>query len=534
MKLSLHTIEHELGAAVAGSSIASDACEPALEYPALFNASEHRLFEHIAYVASSDDIDASKEKIRRQLSRNPHLTLAFICLGEPPAFCLEAKNCDVLWVDDRQNESKAFNAVQEAFQRFNAWERELGMIVEQGGELPGLVNESLKVFKNDICITDPFSRVLAHRVFRNVRFPREQTDLIKEGAYLPKGMLFDGVRDEQDGENFTSPLPTFSTMQAFDCTVLRSTIGLSPEYAIVLSIHPNFQPVGKKDCAPALTLASAIERLYRASSATGGSRPFINAHSSLKSLILGRQVSDADLVQSAIAQGWSQDADEYQCLCIDFASSLQVQDCCFMRPYAAVCSRLQATFDCVAFVVENRIVAALNRSRMGMEDDRLANDLGRFAEDHHLIIGSSAPYLGLRSLRDSYRQAFAALRMGYVGGSEELVPFPAHALEIGMNFIMKEMAPERFCPKELLELAQQDHDLFVALKTYLLSNCNSSEAGKRLSLQRNSFVYRLEKARRLLGLDLDDPDTRLLLLISFKLIDLYGLSNIEPLAQPRS
>ena len=103
-----------------------------------------------------------------------------------------------------------------------------------------------------------------------------------------------------------------------------------------------------------------------------------------------------------------------------------------------------------------------------------------------------------------------------------------------MNFIMKEMAPERFCPKELLELAQQDHDLFVALKTYLLSNCNSSEAGKRLSLQRNSFVYRLEKARRLLGLDLDDPDTRLLLLISFKLIDLYGLSNIEPLAQPRS
>ena len=86
MKLSLHTIEHELGAAVAGSSIASDACEPALEYPALFNESEHRLFEHIAYVASSDDIDASKEKIRRQLSRNPHLTLAFICLGEPPAF----------------------------------------------------------------------------------------------------------------------------------------------------------------------------------------------------------------------------------------------------------------------------------------------------------------------------------------------------------------------------------------------------------------------------------------------------------------
>ena len=473
-------------------------------------------------MASSDDIDASKEKIRRQLSRNPHLTLAFICLGEPPAFCLEAKNCDVLWVDDRQNESKAFNAVQEAFQRFNAWERELGMIVEQGGELPGLVNASLKVFKNDICITDPFSRVLAHRVFRNVRFPREQTDLIKEGAYLPKGMLFDGVRDEQDGENFTSPLPTFSTMQAFDCTVLRSVVSVSRDYALILSVHPNYQPVGKKDCAPALVLAEALKRLSAAFGRMEGGDHYISVHSTLKAIVQGKQVPD-----SALAQGWNRDADEYACLCIDFMPNLQIQDCCFMRPYVSVCNRLQALLDCAAFVIDSRIVAVVDCTQMPGGEDGLHAEIARFAADHRLVAGASAPYFGLRSLQSSYAQAFAALRMGYAETDRHLVRFADHALDIGMNFIMKELGPERFCPRALIELTQHDHELYVALEAYLKANCNSSVAARRLHLQRNSFVYRLEKARKLLGMDLDDPDVRLLLLISFKLIDLYGLDNME-------
>lgn len=55
------------------------------------------------------------------------------------------------------------------------------------------------MFRNDLCITDPFSRVLVHRVFRHERFTREQTDLIKEGECLPQNMVFDGIEDELGG-----------------------------------------------------------------------------------------------------------------------------------------------------------------------------------------------------------------------------------------------------------------------------------------------------------------------------------------------
>ncbi len=531
MKFNLYTIEHELGTIVLGSSLHSDCNDPRLDYPILFNAGDPRYFENIVYVTIDKHLEESKDRIKRYLSHNPDSTFSCICVGEPPAFCLEAKNCDIVWIDPNESRTGAFNSVQKVFQRFNTWERELDMIVERSGELSDLANASLKVFRNDICITDPFSRVLSHRVYRSNLFAREQTDLIQEGECLPKSMVFDGIEDERAGEDFTSSKPTFSTMKAFHCTILRSTVSISPGYALILSIHPNCQSVGPKDCAPTLVFATAIKRLYAAFDAAENGNSYISAHSTFKSLVQGKSVPDSDLVQCSITLGWNRDIDECVCFCIDFMPTMEIQDCCFMRPYASICSHIQSYLDCVAFVLDARIVVVANLSSAGMSKNDLYAKIGQFAEDYRLITGASEPYAGLRNLQDSYHQAFSALRMGYAG-SQPLVRFGDHALDIGMNFIMKEIGPEHFCPRALVEIAQSNPSLYLVLETYLNGNCNSSVAAKQLRLQRSSFVYRLEKARKLLGLDLDDPDTRLLLLISLKLINLYGLDNMDCLAPP--
>ena len=41
-------------------------------------------------------------------------------------------------------------------------------------------------------------------------------------------------------------------------------------------------------------------------------------------------------------------------------------------------------------------------------------------------------------------------------------------------------------------------------------------------MHRNSVIYRLNKIQEILGLDLDDPDVRLRLLISFKILELQN------------
>ena len=279
MKLNLYTIEHELGGIVAGASLHSDCNAPKADYPILFGVGDHRYYDNIVYVAASRHLEESKDKIKRYLSQNPGLTFSCVCIGTPPAFCLEAKNCDVVWTDGQESRSRTFNAVQRVFQHFNAWERELGAVIDRGGELADLVNASLKVFRNDLCITDPFSRVLVHRVFRHERFTREQTDLIKEGECLPQNMVFDGIEDEREGQDFASFAPTFPVMKAFDCTVLRSVVSVSRDYALILSVHPNYQPVGKKDCAPALVLAEALKRLSAAFARMEGGEHYISVHS---------------------------------------------------------------------------------------------------------------------------------------------------------------------------------------------------------------------------------------------------------------
>ena len=45
---------------------------------------------------------------------------------------------------------------------------------------------------------------------------------------------------------------------------------------------------------------------------------------------------------------------------------------------------------------------------------------------------------------------------------------------------------------------------------------------KRMHMHRNSIIYRLQKIQDVLELDLDDPDVRLRLMISFRILEMTG------------
>jgi purine catabolism regulator len=58
--------------------------------------------------------------------------------------------------------------------------------------------------------------------------------------------------------------------------------------------------------------------------------------------------------------------------------------------------------------------------------------------------------------------------------------------------------------------------LLETLDAYFACNGNLSLAARRLQLHRNSLIYRLNRARSLLGYDLDDPEARLALQLALK------------------
>lgn len=66
--------------------------------------------------------------------------------------------------------------------------------------------------------------------------------------------------------------------------------------------------------------------------------------------------------------------------------------------------------------------------------------------------------------------------------------------------------------------ASTKNALYATLKTYLDCSCNLVQASKILSLHRNSLLYRLHKIEEITGLQLDDPQVRTYLIVSY-LID---------------
>jgi len=85
-------------------------------------------------------------------------------------------------------------------------------------------------------------------------------------------------------------------------------------------------------------------------------------------------------------------------------------------------------------------------------------------------------------------------------------------------FVQRTLAP-------LLADARNGDALIETLDAFFASNGNLSEAARRLGLHRNSLLYRLSRARELLGHDLDDPELRLSLQLAIKSRQVLRLLN---------
>ena len=76
-----------------------------------------------------------------------------------------------------------------------------------------------------------------------------------------------------------------------------------------------------------------------------------------------------------------------------------------------------------------------------------------------------------------------------------------------------------------------DYSNLHLLRIYLLTERSLSTTAKLLHMHRNSVIYRLGKIQSILAVDLDDPDVRLRLLISFKILEMLDGHVQPPLAR---
>ena len=124
------------------------------------------------------------------------------------------------------------------------------------------------------------------------------------------------------------------------------------------------------------------------------------------------------------------------------------------------------------------------------------------------VIGIGTVADHLRELADSYKEAQTAIEVGKVFDTEKSI---MHYENLGIGRLIYQL-PTTLCEIFLTEVFKKnsidslDQETLFTINKFFENNLNVSETSRKLFVHRNTLVYRLEKIKKLTGLDLRQFD----------------------------
>ena len=126
----------------------------------------------------------------------------------------------------------------------------------------------------------------------------------------------------------------------------------------------------------------------------------------------------------------------------------------------------------------------------------------------HCVVGIGSPVMHLRELADRYKEAQTAIEVEKVFDTEKTV---VSYESLGIGRIIYQL-PTTLCEMFLAEVFKKspiealDEETLYTINKFFENNLNVSETSRKLFVHRNTLVYRLEKIKKLTGLDLRQFD----------------------------
>ncbi|MCL2030176.1 MAG: helix-turn-helix domain-containing protein [Oscillospiraceae bacterium] len=124
------------------------------------------------------------------------------------------------------------------------------------------------------------------------------------------------------------------------------------------------------------------------------------------------------------------------------------------------------------------------------------------------VIGIGSPAVHLKDLATSYKEAQVAIEVGKVFDTDKTI---LNYENLGIGRLIYQL-PTTLCEMFLAEVFENsaitalDRETLDTIHSFFENNLNVSETSRKLFVHRNTLVYRLEKIKRLTGLDLREFD----------------------------
>ena len=143
-----------------------------------------------------------------------------------------------------------------------------------------------------------------------------------------------------------------------------------------------------------------------------------------------------------------------------------------------------------------------------------------------MVIGIGTAVVGVKDLAKSFKESQVALEVGKVFDTDKaIISYDA----LGIARLIYQL-PTTLCEMFLREVFKRgsieslDHETLFTIQKFFENNLNVSETSRKLFVHRNTLVYRLEKIRKLTGLDLREFDHAIIFKVAL-MVKKYLTSN---------
>ena len=124
------------------------------------------------------------------------------------------------------------------------------------------------------------------------------------------------------------------------------------------------------------------------------------------------------------------------------------------------------------------------------------------------VVGIGTSVVGIKDLARSFKEAQVSLEVGKVFDTEKVIILYD---SLGIARLIYQL-PTTLCEMFLREVFKKesidslDHETLFTIQKFFENNLNVSETSRKLFVHRNTLVYRLEKIKKITGLDLREFD----------------------------
>ena len=157
------------------------------------------------------------------------------------------------------------------------------------------------------------------------------------------------------------------------------------------------------------------------------------------------------------------------------------------------------------------LIKEMQNGAEGKEGIEVATEVQKTLEKKlglHPVIGIGTTAYHLRELAERFKEAQVAIEVGKVFDEEKSI---IHYENLGIGRLIYQL-PNKLCEMFLREVFKKnpieslDQETLYTINKFFENNLNVSETSRKLFVHRNTLVYRLEKIKKLTGLDLREFD----------------------------